>query len=75
MLPQNDPALVERIVRAVGATGDEPVAGPGGATVPLHRALTEIYNLTTPSRKLLELLASRGATELAPLLESANAER
>ncbi len=74
VLPQNHPALIERVLRAVGATGDEPVAGAGGATVPLHRALSDTYNLTTPSRRLLELFASRGATELAPLLEKGNAE-
>src|SRR5262245_52108070 len=74
VLPHNDPALVEQIERAVGATGDEPVAGPAGTTIPLRRALTEIYNLTTPSRKLLELLVSRGAPNRAPLLDRANAE-
>lgn len=73
VLAPNDPALVEQIERAIGATGDEPVAG-GGTTIPLRRALTEIYNLTTPSRRLLELLASRGASDLAPLLDRANAE-
>jgi sulfite reductase (NADPH) flavoprotein alpha-component len=75
VLPHNDPELVERIERAIGATGDEPVAIQNGASVPLRRALTEIYNLTTPSRKLLELLASRGATDLAPLIDRANAEQ
>ena len=34
----------------------KPVAGPTGTTLPLRRALTEIYNLTTPSRQLLDLL-------------------
>ena len=48
---------------------------PTGTTLPLRRALTEIYNLTTPSRQLLELLASRGAADLAPLLDRANAEQ
>ena len=75
VLARNDPALVERIERAVGATGDEPVAGPAGTTLPLRQALTEVYNLTTPSRRLLELLASRGASDLAPLLDRANAEQ
>jgi sulfite reductase (NADPH) flavoprotein alpha-component len=75
VLPRNDPALVERIARAVGATGDEPVTAPGGVTVPFAPALTEIYNLTTPSRKLLETLAARGASDLAPLLDRANAEQ
>ncbi len=67
--PRNDPALVERIVRAIGATGDEPVGTP---PVPLARALAERYTIATPSRGLLELLASRGATKLAGLLEPAN---
>ena len=73
-LPQNDPALVERILRAVGATGDEPIASADGTSMPLARALTDVYNLSTPSRRLLELMASRGAAELAPLLEKSNAE-
>ncbi|HUL75395.1 MAG TPA: hypothetical protein VLT86_19940 [Vicinamibacterales bacterium] len=73
--PHNDPALVERIERAVGATGDEAVTGPGGTTMSLRRALTEVYNVTTPSRKLLDLFASRGASDLAPLLDRANADK
>lgn len=68
------PDLVERILRAVGATGDEMVPVPGGDPLPFHRALTEVYNLTTPSRRLLELLIERGASHLAPMLERGNAE-
>jgi sulfite reductase (NADPH) flavoprotein alpha-component len=70
----NDPALVERVVRAVGATGDEPITTVDGVTMSLAQALSDVYNLTTPSRRLIELVASRGAAELAPLLEKANAE-
>jgi sulfite reductase (NADPH) flavoprotein alpha-component len=73
-LASNDPALVERTLRAIGATGDETVTGPDGSPLPLARALTDIYNLNTPSRRLLELVAARGGTELAPLLDRANAE-
>src|SRR5262245_15954615 len=73
-LPQNDPALVERVLRAVGATGSEPITGADGVSMPIARALTDVYNLSTPSRRLLELMASRGATDLAPLLEKTNAE-
>ena len=72
---QNDPAIVERILRCVHATGDEMVGGTDIPTQPLHRALTDVFNLTTPSRRLLELMASRGASELAPLLDRANAEQ
>jgi len=71
---QNPPALVDRIVQTIGATGDEPVADGSGGTTTLHRALTDVYSLNTPSRRLLELLASRGAADLAPLLERGNAE-
>ena len=70
----NSPALVERIVRAIGATGDEPVPDGSSGTLPLARALAEVYNLKTPSRRLFELLAARGATDLAPLMDRANAE-
>lgn len=71
--PRNDPALVDRVLSAVGAIGDELVEGPEGQ-IPARQALTEVYNLTTPSRRLLELLISRGATDLGPLLVRENAE-
>jgi sulfite reductase (NADPH) flavoprotein alpha-component len=70
--PRNDPAIVDRILEAVQATGDELVSDPHGELLPLRQALLERYTLTTPSRRLLELMAGRGATELAPLLEHAN---
>src|SRR5262245_28448798 len=73
-LAQNAPFLVERVVKSLHASGDEPVADGSGGSMPLHRALSEVYNLNTPSRRLLELLASRGATDLSPLLEKTNAE-
>jgi sulfite reductase (NADPH) flavoprotein alpha-component len=70
----NAPALVERIVRAIGATGDEPVPDGSNGTLPLARALADVYNLKTPSRRLFELLVARGAADLAPLMDRANAE-
>ncbi len=76
VIPPNNPALVDRIIAAIGATGDEPVpGGTAGGTLSLHHALTEVYNLNTPSRRLLELFAARGAARLAPLLDRANAEQ
>jgi sulfite reductase (NADPH) flavoprotein alpha-component len=48
----------------------------GSATsMPLRAALTDIYNLTTPSRRLIELMIARGASHLAPLLDRAHAEQ
>lgn len=70
---QNPPALVERILKALKATGDETIAAPGGP-MPLARALTDVYNLSTPTRRLFELMVARGAFDLAPLMDRANAE-
>jgi sulfite reductase (NADPH) flavoprotein alpha-component len=71
---RNAPALVDRVVQAIGARGDEPVPAASG-TMTLADALAEVYDLCTPSRRLLELLAARGADDLAPLLDRANAEQ
>ncbi len=74
VIAQNQPALVDAVMRAVGATGDELVPGSDGTPMPLARALSDVYNLTTPSRRLFEIFVSRGATDLAPLMDRANAE-
>ncbi len=74
LYPRNPPELVDRVLHAVGATGDERVPAGTNDTMPVHQALTGIYNLTTPSRRLIELVASRGAAHLVPLLDRANAE-
>jgi sulfite reductase (NADPH) flavoprotein alpha-component len=71
---RNDSALVDRILAAVGATGDELVTVPNEAPMPIRAALTNVYNLLTPGRKLFEILAAKGASDLAPLLEKANSE-
>jgi sulfite reductase (NADPH) flavoprotein alpha-component len=71
---RNAPALVDRILRAVGATGDEVVTVAGESALPIRTALSEVYNLLTPGRRLFELLIGKGATDLAPLLDRTNAE-
>jgi sulfite reductase (NADPH) flavoprotein alpha-component len=73
--PKNNPELVDRVLNAIGARGDETIPAADGSAVPIGQALIETYNLNTPSRRLFELLAARGATDLAPLLEKANAEQ
>jgi sulfite reductase (NADPH) flavoprotein alpha-component len=71
---RNAPALVDRILRAVGATGDEVVTIAGGSAMPIRTALSDVYNLLTPGRRLFELLIGKGATDLAPLLDRTHAE-
>ncbi len=70
---QNARALVDAIVRAVGASGDEPVP-VGAATLPFAQALQEVYDVSTPTRRLLEFFASRGADDFQPLLDRTHAE-
>ena len=72
--PRNAPALVDRIIAAVNGQPDEIVPTPAG-DLPLARALTEVFSLAQPSRRLFELMVSRGASSLAPLMEKANAEQ
>ena len=66
--PANDPAQVSRIIERLGATGDEVISQASGESVTLNDALTDRYAIASPGRRLIEILASRGATELAPLL-------
>lgn len=72
--PQNDPVLVDRILELLHATGDESVPVHEGQGMPLRQSLIEVFNLSTPSRRLLELLATRGAADLAPMLERGHAD-
>ena len=64
--PTNDPGLVEEIIRALDATGDEQV--PAAKTQKtLREALLRDYSITQPTPKLLKAIAERAAA--APLLK------
>jgi sulfite reductase (NADPH) flavoprotein alpha-component len=64
--PTNDPHLVEELIRALGATGDEPV--PAAKTQKAFReALLRDYSITQPTPKLLKGIAARASA--APLLK------
>jgi sulfite reductase (NADPH) flavoprotein alpha-component len=63
----NDPELVEEIIRAVGASGDEPVPVGKDKTAPLRGALLRNYSITTPTPKFLRAIAERASA--APLLK------
>ena len=64
--PTNDPALVEEIITALGATGDEIVPPPKGDPLPLREALFREYRITQPTPKFLKAIAQRASG--APLL-------
>jgi sulfite reductase (NADPH) flavoprotein alpha-component len=63
--PTNDPNLVEEILRALGAKGDEPVPA-AKTTKPFREALLRDYAITQPTPKFLKAIAQRASA--APML-------
>src|SRR6202171_5034892 len=63
--PTNDPNLVNEIIRALGAKGDEPVPA-AKTTKPFREALLRDYSITQPPPKFLRALAERASA--APML-------
>src|SRR6266516_3600823 len=64
--PTNDPNLVNEILRALGAKGDEPV--PAAKTMkPFREALLRDYSITQPTPKFLKAIAERASA--APMLK------
>jgi sulfite reductase (NADPH) flavoprotein alpha-component len=63
--PTNDPRLVDEILQALCAKGDEPVKGPKGDTT-LREALFRDCRITQTTPKLLKAIAERASA--APLL-------
>jgi sulfite reductase (NADPH) flavoprotein alpha-component len=63
----NDPPLVEEVIRAIGATGDEVVPSAKNETAPLRQALLRNYTITTPTPKFLKAIVERASA--APLLK------
>jgi sulfite reductase (NADPH) flavoprotein alpha-component len=63
--PTNDPVLVDEIIHALGARGDEPVPA-AKTTKPFREALLRDYSITQPPPKFLRALAERASA--APML-------
>lgn len=64
--PTNDAGLVDEIIRAIGAKGDEPVPA-AKTTKPLREALLRDYSITQPTPKFLKAIAERASA--APMLK------
>ncbi len=64
---KNDPQLVDEIIHALHASGDEIVAGCDGGQKPLREALITDYQITQPSKQFIQHLAEQGG-EATPLL-------
>ena len=59
VVPRNDPHLVEEILRALRATGDELVAAPNARSLPAREALLGHYEITRIPSALLQWMARR----------------
>ena len=57
LMPENDPDLVEKVLKAMGARGDELVLAPNGRTVHSYEALASHFVITKISDDLATLLA------------------
>src|SRR5213592_4332392 len=55
----NDPELVDEIVHALGATGNEQVPRPRGEATTLREALLRDYSITQPTPKFLKAIVQR----------------
>src|SRR6201987_2370861 len=64
--PTNDPELVDEIIRALGATGNEQVPRLKGEPTSLREALLRDYSITQPTPKFLKAIAHRA--DAAPTL-------
>lgn len=70
VFPTNDPRLVDELLAALGASGDEEVFGPDGEGTSLRTALLRDYAVTLPSKEFLAALAAKtpGDSVVATLL-------
>jgi len=62
----NDPQLVDEVIHALGASGEEEVPRQKGAPTTLREALLRDYSITQPTPKFLKAIAERASA--APLL-------
>ncbi|MDD5199308.1 MAG: sulfite reductase subunit alpha [Terrimicrobiaceae bacterium] len=62
VFPENDPALVGRILDTLGYSGGEIVSNPAGAQVPIREALLKDFVITEPSKQLLAAVAEKDSS-------------
>jgi sulfite reductase (NADPH) flavoprotein alpha-component len=63
VFPENDPELVEAIIDAMGARGDEWVPIPGGSCIHLYEALAGHYVITKVGDDFAALMAAHATVE------------
>jgi sulfite reductase (NADPH) flavoprotein alpha-component len=70
VFPQNDPAIVEELLRALHYSGEEKITTKEGETFTMREGLLRYFHITQPSKQFLEAITQRstGASDLAELL-------
>jgi sulfite reductase (NADPH) flavoprotein alpha-component len=63
----NDPALVEEILFAIGAGGEEAVTGTDGGAKSIREALLRDFIITTPSKEFLAAVVAKEGDAVADL--------
>ncbi len=63
LYPENCAELVEEILEALGATGEEPVVTPESRIVPMRVALSLAYDITRVGEAFLNVLATSAGDE------------
>jgi sulfite reductase (NADPH) flavoprotein alpha-component len=67
VFPTNDPALVDEILQAIKASGDELVLGSDGVQKPLRNALLKDFVITVPSKEFLAALVLKAGDAVADI--------
>jgi sulfite reductase (NADPH) flavoprotein alpha-component len=73
--PRNPDALIDALLKRLGATGGERVGAGALGELPFREALARAFDLANVSRRLLEACAAQGAGAFAPLLEKGAEDR
>jgi sulfite reductase (NADPH) flavoprotein alpha-component len=71
---RNPDTVVDAILARLGAGGDVPVTS-GHDTLTFREALSTRFDLSIPSRRLLEACLLQGADQFAPLLQKGNEDQ
>lgn len=74
LTPRNCPQLVDELLTALHASGNETVTGRDGAPKPFRDALLTDYAIHFTEKKFIEVAAQQGVAKLVELLQPENAE-
>ncbi len=62
VFPENEPALVEKLLETLGFSGDEVVPNADKIPMPIREALSKSFIITSPDKKLLGAIAEKDSS-------------